>query len=198
MFLFCSWLVLVPSCYSGHLCYSCYSQRSFCAQQAFTHRSLCTQRSFYTQHAFTQRSFYTQQAFTHSKHLHTASIYTQQAFTHSKHLHTASFYTQQAFTHSRLSHPASFYTEKLLQTEAFTHRKPLRCQAKWYLLRAVFIWYTVNHLECTSRSLGACRRQLNSLLSACNHCSTQKSRGFSWRPDSTNALKYGLIEIEKG
>jgi len=66
---------------------------------------------------------YTQQAFTHSKHLHTASIYTQ------KLLHTASAYTEKLL-HSRLSHPASFYTQKLLQTGAFTHSKPLRCQAK--------------------------------------------------------------------
>ena len=127
----------------SHSCYSCCcyartpatpvicatpaTHRSFYTHQAFTHRSL------YTQQAFTQRSFYTQHVFTQRSFSHTASIYiafhTQQAFTYSKHLHTASFYTQQAFTHSRLSHPASSYTE-VFQTEAVTHRNPLRCQAK--------------------------------------------------------------------
>ena len=109
------------SVFSTNLSWKACPKKRFYTQQVLTHRR------FYTQQAFTQRSFYTQQAFTHSKHLDTTSIYTQQAFTHSK--LTASFYTQQAFTHSKLSQPASFYTEKLLQTEAFTHRKPLRCQA---------------------------------------------------------------------
>ena len=112
-------------------CYSCLLLllllsyiASIYTQQAFTHSKLLHTASFDTQHAFAQGNFYAQQALTHR------SFHTQQASTHSKHLHTASLYTTQAFTHSKLSHPASFYTEKLLQTEAFTHRKPLRCQAK--------------------------------------------------------------------
>ena len=103
---------------------------------------------------------------THSKHLHAASIY-RQAFTHSKHLHTAGFHTQQAFTQRSVYTQQAFTPSKLLPREAFTHSRlshtgslyALKPKAHtWYLLRAVFIWYTVNHLECTSRSLGATTR----------------------------------------
>ena len=63
------------------------------------------------------------------KFLHTPSFHTQQASTHIKHLHTANFYTQ----HELLT--ADFHTQQVftlifLQTDAFTHSKPLRCQAK--------------------------------------------------------------------
>ena len=172
-----------------------FTQRSFYTQQVLTHRS------FYTQQAFTERSFYAQQTFTQSKHLHTASIYTQQAFTHSK--LTASFYTQQAFTHSRLSHQASFCTEKLLQTEAFTHRKPLRCQAKGsYTVPAAGSIHLVYgqpprvHIkipwghhslrpmkkEASGYGRRACRRQLNILMSsifACRICIFQNCHVWS-------------------
>ena len=58
------------SCYSGHLCYSCYSQKNFyylSLREAFTPRSFHTQQAFTpsTQETFAQRIFYTQQAFIH-------------------------------------------------------------------------------------------------------------------------------------
>ena len=196
------------------------SQRSFCTQQAFAQRSLYTTEAFAQRQGsfYSQKTFDAEQAFTHSKRLHRnlyteafsrSKLYIQQTFTHrsfytEKHLHSKasthkSFYTEkplhrEACTHSKLSHKEaptekfvhreafthsfyrgkpvhsfhaqqastqrSPYTEKLLHTEAFTHREPLHTASP----------YTERVLHTASfytqnRASGWCRRSAASRLS---------------------------------